>query len=50
MQEATNGVEGGTLTGKPVRVLTCKGAKSGKIRKMPLRSLSAPTEAPEAAG
>ena len=36
MYEATNGVEGGTLNGKPVSVLTCKGAKSGKIRKMPL--------------
>src|SRR5437667_9019246 len=36
MYEATNGVEGGTLNGKPVIVLTCKGAKSGKIRKMPL--------------
>ena len=36
MYEATNGVEGGTLNGKPFSVLTCKGAKSGKIRKMPL--------------
>jgi len=36
MYEATNGVEGGTLNGKPVIVLTCKGAKSGKIRKTPL--------------
>ena len=36
LYEATNGVEGGTLNGKPVIVLTCKGAKSGKIRKMPL--------------
>jgi F420H(2)-dependent quinone reductase len=34
--EATNGVEGGTLKGKPVIVLTYKGAKSGKIRKTPL--------------
>jgi deazaflavin-dependent oxidoreductase (nitroreductase family) len=34
--EATNGVEGGTLNGKPVIVLTFKGAKSGKIRKTPL--------------
>ena len=33
LYEATNGVEGGTLNGKPVIVLTCKGAKSGKIRK-----------------
>ena len=36
LYEATNGVEGGTLNGKPVIVLTFKGAKSGKIRKMPL--------------
>ena len=36
LYEATNGVEGATLNGKPVIVLTCKGAKSGKIRKMPL--------------
>jgi deazaflavin-dependent oxidoreductase (nitroreductase family) len=34
--EATNGVEGGTLNGKPVIVLTFKGARSGKIRKTPL--------------
>ena len=34
--EATNGVEGGTLKGRPVIVLTYKGAKSGKIRKTPL--------------
>ncbi len=31
LYEATNGVEGGTLNGKPVIVLTYKGAKSGKI-------------------
>jgi F420H(2)-dependent quinone reductase len=36
LYEATNGVDGGTLNGKPVIVLTFKGAKSGKIRKMPL--------------
>src|ERR1700674_5658535 len=36
LYEATNGVEGGTLDGKPVIVLTFKGAKSGKIRKTPL--------------
>jgi deazaflavin-dependent oxidoreductase (nitroreductase family) len=36
LYEATNGAEGGTLTGKPVIVLTFKGAKSGKIRKTPL--------------
>jgi deazaflavin-dependent oxidoreductase (nitroreductase family) len=34
--EATNGVEGGTLNGKPIIVLTFKGVKSGKIRKTPL--------------
>src|SRR5271168_3804405 len=34
--EATNGVKGGTLAGKPVIILTFKGAKSGKIRKTPL--------------
>jgi deazaflavin-dependent oxidoreductase (nitroreductase family) len=36
LYEATNGVKGGTLNGKPVIVLTYKGAKSGKIRKTPL--------------
>jgi F420H(2)-dependent quinone reductase len=36
LYEATNGVTGGTLNGKPVIVLTFKGAKSGKIRKTPL--------------
>src|SRR5271163_2332490 len=36
LYEATNGKEGGTLAGKPVIVLTFKGAKSGKIRKTPL--------------
>jgi deazaflavin-dependent oxidoreductase (nitroreductase family) len=36
LYEATNGVEGGTLKGKPVIILTFKGAKSGKIRKTPL--------------
>ncbi len=34
--EKTNGVEGGTLNGKPVVIVTYKGAKSGKIRKTPL--------------
>ena len=34
--EATNGVEGGTLGGRPVIVLTFRGAKSGKLRKTPL--------------
>jgi F420H(2)-dependent quinone reductase len=36
LSEATNGVEGGTFKGKPVIVLTFKGAKSDRIRKMPL--------------
>ena len=36
LYEGTNGVKGGTLNGKPVIVLTFKGAKSGKIRKTPL--------------
>ena len=36
LYEATGGVEGGTLDGKPVIILTFKGAKSGKIRKTPL--------------
>ena len=36
LYEATNGTEGGTLNGKPVIVLTSQGAKSGKIRKIPL--------------
>ena len=36
LYEATNGIEGGTLNGKPVIILTFKGVKSGKIRKTPL--------------
>ena len=36
LYEATNGAKGGTLKGKPVIVLTFKGAKSGKLRKTPL--------------
>ena len=36
LYEKTNGVEGGTLNGKPVIILTFKGVKSGKIRKTPL--------------
>lgn len=36
LYESTDGVEGGTLNGKPVIVLTVKGVKSGKIRKTPL--------------
>src|SRR5262249_9518504 len=36
LYEATNGVDGGTQHGKPVIVLTSQGAKSRKIRKIPL--------------
>jgi len=36
LYEATNGLEGGTMNGKPVIVLTTKGHKSGRIRKIPL--------------
>jgi deazaflavin-dependent oxidoreductase (nitroreductase family) len=34
--ERTGGEEGGTLRGRPVVILTTRGAKSGKIRKTPL--------------
>jgi|SRR5882672_5500582 len=34
--EASGGVEGGTLDGKPVIIVTSVGAQSGKIRKFPL--------------
>jgi deazaflavin-dependent oxidoreductase (nitroreductase family) len=34
--EATDGVEGGTLEGKPVVILTSTGARSGKTRKTPV--------------
>jgi deazaflavin-dependent oxidoreductase (nitroreductase family) len=34
--ESSGGREGGTLEGKPVIILTTKGAKSGKLRKTPL--------------
>ena len=34
--ESTNGDEGGDLQGRPVIVLTSVGAKSGKLRKIPL--------------
>jgi F420H(2)-dependent quinone reductase len=39
LYEATNGTKGGTLKGKPVIVLTFKGAKSGKLRKTPLMKI-----------
>lgn len=34
--EATGGVEGGTLQGKPCIILTTRGARTGAIRKTPL--------------
>jgi F420H(2)-dependent quinone reductase len=34
--EATHGAEANTLQGRPIIVLTSKGAKSGKLRKTPL--------------
>lgn len=34
--EATDGREGGTLEGRPIILLTHRGAKSGKLRKTPL--------------
>ena len=34
--EASDGVEGATLEGKPVVILTSLGAKSGKVRKNPV--------------
>ncbi|KOG87254.1 nitroreductase family deazaflavin-dependent oxidoreductase [Streptomyces varsoviensis] len=34
--ERTGGREGNTIVGKPVIILTTRGAKSGKIRKTPL--------------
>ncbi|MGH3314867.1 MAG: nitroreductase family deazaflavin-dependent oxidoreductase [Nocardioidaceae bacterium] len=34
--ERTDGAEGNTLNGKPVIILTTRGAKSGKVRKTPL--------------
>ncbi|MFE2428962.1 nitroreductase family deazaflavin-dependent oxidoreductase [Streptomyces sp. NPDC059373] len=36
LYEATDGREGGTLEGRPVVILTTRGAKTGKIRKTPL--------------
>lgn len=36
LYEATNGVEGGDLRGRPVIVLTSIGAKTGKLRKRAL--------------
>jgi len=36
LYEATEGREGGTLEGRPVVILTTRGAKTGKIRKTPL--------------
>jgi F420H(2)-dependent quinone reductase len=36
LYEATDGREGGTLEGKPVIILSHRGAKTGKLRKTPL--------------
>ena len=36
LYEASGGTAGTTLRGKPVVILTSKGARSGKIRKIPL--------------
>jgi deazaflavin-dependent oxidoreductase (nitroreductase family) len=36
LYEATDGREGGTLEGRPVIILTHRGAKTGKLRKTPL--------------
>ena len=36
LSEATGGVEGGTLQGKPVIILTTRGRHSAKVRKTPL--------------
>ena len=36
LYERTGGAEGNTLRGKPVIILTTKGAKSGLVRKTPL--------------
>jgi len=36
LYEATGGVEGGALQGKPVIILTTRGRHSGKVRKTPL--------------
>lgn len=36
LYERTDGAKGGTLRGLPVVILTSRGAKSGKIRKIPL--------------
>ena len=36
LYERTGGAEGDTLQGRPVIILTTRGAKSGKIRKTPL--------------
>ncbi|MFC0038089.1 nitroreductase family deazaflavin-dependent oxidoreductase [Actinomadura rayongensis] len=36
LYEATDGAEGGTLEGRPVVILTSRGAATGKLRKTPL--------------
>ncbi|MFF1963283.1 nitroreductase family deazaflavin-dependent oxidoreductase [Streptomyces sp. NPDC058232] len=40
LYEASNGLEGGQLEGKPVVILTHRGARSGKIRKTPLMRMT----------
>lgn len=36
LYESSGGTEGTTLNGLPVIIVTCNGAKSGKVRKVPL--------------
>jgi len=36
LYERTGGAEGGTLNGRPVVIVTSRGAKTGKLRKTPL--------------
>ncbi|MBB2914383.1 deazaflavin-dependent oxidoreductase (nitroreductase family) [Streptosporangium becharense] len=40
LYERTGGAEGDTLQGRPVVILTTRGARSGKIRKTPLMRIS----------
>ncbi len=41
LYEASNGIEGGTLDGRPVIILTHTGAKTGAIRKNPIMRIPA---------
>ncbi len=36
LYERTSGTEGNTLRGRPVVILTCLGARTGAVRKVPL--------------